>query len=249
MHEISVHWGKEEEGKRKTPPHEEIVARFAHQINSAKNNRKSVVITLGATRSAIDDIRFVQNTSSGATGYAIADDLYRNGHDITCVAGVTSVTQPEWLPLVIKAPNPSEMLQELKAISKDNIDAWVHTAAVLDYVVSNPAQGKLASQQGSLNVELVESEKHIQELKEICNNSVRIGFKLESGIKQKDLIFRAVAQIEKSGMTAVIANRLEDLGKKDKPRGYLVDKQGSHFILDKEKDMCEAIRTFIERGV
>lgn len=248
-HEISVHWGKEEEGKRKTPPHEEIVARFAHQINSAKNNRKSVVITLGATRSAIDDIRFVQNTSSGATGYAIADDLYRNGHDITCVAGVTSVTQPEWLPLVIKAPNPSEMLQELKAISKDNIDAWVHTAAVLDYVVSNPAQGKLASQQGSLNVELIESEKHIQELKEICNNSVRIGFKLESGIKQKDLIFRAVAQIEKSGMTAVIANRLEDLGKKDKPRGYLVDKQGSHFILDKEKDMCEAIRTFIERGV
>jgi hypothetical protein len=62
------------------------------------------------------------------------------------------------------------------------------------------------------------------------------------------LIFRAVAQIKKSGMTAVIANRLEDLANTNKPRGYLVDKQGSHFILDEEKDMCEAIRTFIERG-
>ena len=247
-HNISVHWGKEEEGKRKTPPHEEIVARFSHLINCSKPNRKQVVVTLGATRSPIDDVRFVQNTSSGATGFAIADDLYRNGHDVTCVSGITSVTQPEWLPLVIRATTPKEMLKELIAISNDEIDAWIHTAAVLDYVVKNPAEGKLASQQGSLNIELIESDKHIMKLKEKCEGSVRIGFKLESGIKQKDLIFRAVAQIEKAGMTAVVANRLEDLNNKDKPRGYLVDKQGSHFILNTQIDMCEAILTFVERG-
>ncbi len=248
-HQISVHWGKEEEGKRKTPPHEEIVARFAHLVNTSKPKRKSIVITLGATRSPIDDIRFVQNTSSGATGYSIADDLYRNGHDVTCVAGVTSVTKPEWLPLVLKTPEPSQMLKELNALAKDKIDAWIHTAAVLDYVVDNPAQGKIASQQGKLSVDLIESQKHITELKEKCKNSVRIGFKLESGIKQKDLIFRAVAQIEKAGMTAVIANRLEDLHDIEKPRGYLVDKQGSHFILNTQIEMVEAIRTFVERGL
>ena len=141
------------------------------------------------------------------------------------------------------------MLKELMAISNDDIDAWIHTAAVLDYVVDKPAEGKLASQQGSLNVELIESDKHIMKLKEKCEGSVRIGFKLESGIKQKDLIFRAVAQIEKAGMTAVIANRLEDLNDKNKPRGYLVDKQGSHFILNSQREMCEAILTFVERGV
>jgi phosphopantothenoylcysteine synthetase/decarboxylase len=119
----------------------------------------------------------------------------------------------------------------------------------LDYVVGKPAEGKLASQQGSLNVELIESDKHIMKLKEKCEGSVRIGFKLESGIKQKDLIFRAVAQIEKAGMTAVIANRLEDLNDDSKPRGYLVDKQGSHFILNSQREMCEAILTFVERGV
>ena len=248
-HDISVHWGKEEEGKRKTPHHEEIVARFSHLVNNSKPNRKQIVVTLGATRSPIDDIRFVQNTSSGATGFSIADDLYRNGHDVTCVAGVTSVKQPDWLPLVISSPTPEEMLKELMAISNDDIDAWIHTAAVLDYVVGKPAEGKLASQQGSLNVELIESDKHIMKLKEKCEGSVRIGFKLESGIKQKDLIFRAVAQIEKAGMTAVIANRLEDLNDDSKPRGYLVDKQGSHFILNSQREMCEAILTFVERGV
>ena len=248
-HGISVLWGEEEEGKRKTPHHEEIVARFAHHMNKGKTGRKDVVVTLGSTRSAIDDIRFVQNTSSGATGFALADDLYRHGHDVTCVAGITSTAAPKWLPLILKTPEPNQMLKELKVLAKDNIHAWIHTAAVLDYLVSNPAEGKLASQQGSLNIELVEGEKNIETLRDACKGAVRIGFKLESGIKQKDLIYRASAQIEKAGMTAVVANRLEDLGKSDKPRGYLVDSLGSHFILENQQKMCEAIRTFVERGV
>lgn len=245
----SVLWGENVEGKQKTPHHEEIVAKFSHFVNRNKPKRKSVVVTLGATRSPIDDVRFVQNTSSGATGFAIADHLYRLGHDITCVAGVTSCQVPSWLPLVISTPDADDMLAELIAIAKDDIDAWVHSAAVLDYIVANPAQGKVASQQGSLQIELIEGAKHIQELKQLCSGSVRIGFKLESGIKQNDLIYRAVAQIEKSAMTAVIANRLEDLGDQDKPRGYLVDSHGAHFILEDENKMCNAIQTFIERGL
>ncbi len=245
---IDVMWGDLEEGKRKTPSHEHIVARFAHGINSRLSHRKNVVITLGGTYSPIDDVRGVQNTSSGATGYALADELYRYGHDVTCVVGRTSVAQPPWLPLCIKAEQPDEMLAELKALAKDEIHAWVHAAAVLDYVVEAPAEGKLASQQGPLQVSLVEGAKHIQELKEKVRGSTRIGFKLETGIKQRDLIHRATAQIEHSEMTAVVANRLEDLGDPSKPRGYLVDKQGSHFVLDTQDDLNDALRTIIERG-
>ena len=247
QHGIKVHWGEEQEGKRKTPSHDEIVARFANYINSAKS--RSVVITLGSTKSPIDDIRFLANSSSGKTGFKIADHLYRHGHDVTCVAGLTSYEQPSWLPLVIKAEKPEVMLKELIALTNDEIDAWVHSAAVLDYVVNNPAKGKLASQQGALNIELVESPKHILELKEKCVGAVRIGFKLESGVKQKELVRRAVAQLEHSGMTAVIANRLEDLNRKDKPRAYLVDKSGADFTLSTMQDVCQAIQTVIERGV
>ena len=208
----------------------------------------NVVVTLGGTYSPIDDVRGVQNTSSGATGYAIADSLYRYGHDVTCVVGKTSVSQPSWLPLCIEAQEPNQMLAELKALSNDDIHAWVHTAAVLDYIVESPAEGKLASQQGPLDVKLIEGPKHIQELKEKVRGSTRIGFKLETGIKQRDLIHRATAQIEHSGMTAVVANRLEDMEDSTKPRGYLVDKQGSHFVLQTQFDLCDALRTIIERG-
>ena len=246
---VHVMWGPEEEGKRKTPSVEEMVAQFAHHVNASRTKRKSVVITLGATRSAIDDVRHVQNTSSGATGWSIASHLHKHGHDVTCVAGVTTAPQPPWLPLVISAAAPEEMLEECKALANDRIDAWIHAAAVLDYVVEHPAQGKLASQQGSLNVPLIESPKHILELKEACSDAVRIGFKLESGIKQTDLIHRAFAQVERAGMTAVVANRLEDLGDATKPRGYLVDRQGAHFVLEQQTDLNIAVQTLIERGV
>ena len=57
--------------KTKNPEGEHIVATLAHLANRGKTGRKNVVITLGATRSAIDDVRHVQNTSSGSTGYAL----------------------------------------------------------------------------------------------------------------------------------------------------------------------------------
>jgi phosphopantothenoylcysteine decarboxylase/phosphopantothenate--cysteine ligase len=242
---VQILWGAEEEGKRKTPNHEEIVARLGNLVN---RNDTSVVVTLGATRSAIDDVRYVQNTSSGKTGYKIADDLYRHGMDVTCVSGVTTVSKPEWLPLDIKCPEPDSMLDELKALTKDGIDVWIHAAAVLDYVIPEPVEGKIASLQGDLNVQLKEGAKHISELKEMCSGSVRIGFKLESGIKQKDLVHRAHAQIQTAGMTATIANRMEDYGKEGMPRGWLVDSHGAHFILETETDMCNAIRSVIENN-
>ena len=242
---VQILWGAEEEGKRKTPNHEEIVARLGNLVNK---NETSVVVTLGATRSAIDDVRYVQNTSSGRTGYKIADDLYRHGMDVTCVSGVTTVSKPEWLPLNIKCPEPDSMLDELKALTKDNIDVWIHAAAVLDYVIPEPVEGKIASLQGDLNVQLKEGAKHISELKEMCDGAVRIGFKLESGIKQKDLVHRAHAQIQTARMTATIANRMEDYGKEGMPRGWLVDSHGAHFILETETDMCNAIRSVIENN-
>ena len=242
---VQILWGAEEEGKRKTPDHEEIVARLGNLVNK---NDTSVVVTLGATRSAIDDVRYVQNTSSGKTGYRIADDLYRHGMDVTCVSGVTTVSKPEWLPLDIKSPEPDSMLDELKALTKDEIDVWIHAAAVLDYVIPEPVEGKIASLQGDLNIQLKEGAKHISELKEMCSGSVRIGFKLESGIKQKDLVHRAHAQIQTAGMTATIANRMEDYGKEGMPRGWLVDSHGAHFILETEADMCDAIRSVIENN-
>ncbi|GIR07948.1 MAG: hypothetical protein CM15mP18_2770 [Methanobacteriota archaeon] len=156
----------------------------------------------------MDDVRRLVNTSSGRTGWAVADDLYRHGHDVTCIAGLTTVEQPAWLPLVLRAETAPDMLAECHAVARDQLDAWVHVAAVLDYLITDPAEGKVASGSDGLQIDLAPGPKHIDALREACEGAVRIGFKLETGIKQKELVRRAVAQVERAGMTAVIANRL-----------------------------------------
>ena len=245
---MNVLWGPKEEGKRKTANHVEIVARFAHHLNAAREQRRSIAVTLGATATPMDDVRRLVNTSSGRTGWALADDLYRHGHDVTCIAGLTTVTQPAWLPLIIRAETAPDMLAECLAVARDRLDAWVHVAAVLDYLISEPAEGKVASGSDALQIDLTPGPKHIDALRDVCDGAVRIGFKLETGIKQKELIRRAVAQVERAGMTAVIANRLEDLGHADRPRGHLVDATGADFALHTERDLVDAIRRLIERG-
>jgi len=245
---MELHWGPIVEGKKKQDDPVSIVAAFSHMLNSRLPERRSVVVTLGATRSSIDDIRFIQNTSSGATGWGIAEDLFRFGHDVTVVSGACTATPSFKLPLVISAPEPCSMLGELKALANDSINAWVHCAAVLDYLVEAPIEGKFGSQQGNWQVSLIEASKHIEELKEACEGSVRIGFKLESGIKISDLVHRALAQIKNAGMTAVVANRLEDIYNESKPRAHMVDALGEHWALEDDAALFQAIRILIERG-
>ena len=50
-------------------------------------------------------------------------------------------------------------------------------------------------------------------------------------------------------MTAVVANRLEDINDDTKPRAYLVDSTGADYTLQTMLDVCVAIATIIERGV
>ena len=136
---------------------------------------------------------------------------------------------------------------KLKALAKDRIDAWVHSAAVLDYVVSDPAEGKIASLQGNLSVGLSEGEKHVNELSKLLNGATRIGFKLECGVKLSDLITRALALLKREELDAVIANRLEDIEDSEKPRAHLVDSSGEHWSLDTSKDLVNAVRIIIEK--
>ena len=72
--------------------------------------------------------------------------IYRYGMDVTCVR--RHYSEAQWLPLDINCPDPDEMLQELKALAKDRIDVWIHAAAVLDYIIPEPVEGKIASLQG-----------------------------------------------------------------------------------------------------
>ena len=53
-----------------------------------------ILITTGATREAIDPVRFISNRSSGRMGFALADAARQRGADVTVIAGATNIAPP-----------------------------------------------------------------------------------------------------------------------------------------------------------
>ncbi|MBJ99950.1 MAG: bifunctional phosphopantothenoylcysteine decarboxylase/phosphopantothenate--cysteine ligase CoaBC [Euryarchaeota archaeon] len=241
-------WGNKEESKFKQPSEISIVANFSNHVNSYLPNRKNIVITLGSTVTYIDDIRYVKNSSTGKTGYEIASKLHRWGHEITIVSGQTNHCNEFELPLVIKAETPENMLLELKALTRCSIDVWIHAAAVLDYVSMDAHNGKIPSGNEELEIKLFKSKKHLEEIKKDVEGSFRIGFKLESNIRLKELISKATSFVISNDLDAVIANRLEDLHAKEKNRAHLILKNGEHFALSTNKEISNAICKLIENN-
>ena len=220
-------WGASEEGRRKQPDVGNIVAEFSHILNSQLEDRASVLVTLGATRSGIDSVRWVQNTSSGKTGWLVSDYLYRMGHKVKVVHGETKFPPPPFLKDNIYLSDPEEMLESLLTIAKSQNapDSWIHCAAVLDYVTTEVSNEKVKSGNDNWSINLVPSKKHIEELRNFCKGATRIGFKLESNFDNAQLFASASEMLYKYQLDGVVANHLESL-KEITPRAFWVDKKG-----------------------
>ena len=236
----SILRGPHEEGRFKQPDPVQIVAELCHIVNRNQQS-KHFVVTLGANRAPIDAVRAIQNASSGRTGWAIAEYLYRFGHEVTAIAGKTSASPSFMLPNTVSAGTPDDMLESCLKVAKENPspDGWVHSAAVLDYY-SQPLDEKKSSGQDSWTIELKPGRKHISELSEYIGHSRRIGFKLETNIELNELHKRAKEQLEKYGVDATVANLLEEINNEQTPRAYLVTSDGMQ-ALQSILDVCEAI--------
>ena len=234
------------EGKIKQSNPIQIVAKISNMVNSKLPDRKKIVITLGANRSPIDSVRAIQNASSGKTGWIISEYLYRNGHDVVCIVGKTTEKPSFFLPDIRLAGSPEEMLRECKVVAseKKNPDAWIHAAAILDYY-TKPEQGKRPSEQGVWNISLTQGPKHIEKLTPLVGNSIRIGFKLETGVSEDILIKKSKAQILRYNLDAVIANIKEQVHDSNFPRARIVDKHGTVSVLKDYNELCEAIESTI----
>jgi len=237
---------REKEGRRKQPSPVVIVSKLSNLVNSFLKNRKKVAITLGATRAPIDSVRAIQNASSGKTGWAIAEHLFMMGHEVHCIAGKTSSNPSIELPNIIRAGSPEEMLSRSLSLAKmdDKPEVWIHSAAVLDYSMV-PEKGKKPSGEDKWEIELRPTLKHISELSGLVGDCIRIGFKLETGVSEEELIHKSLTQISKYGVDYVIANILEQIGDENSPRARLVSNDGSVKVLQNEVDICLEIEKII----
>lgn len=102
---------------------------------------KSVLITAGPTREAIDPVRYISNHSSGKMGFALANAAAQLGAKVTLVCGPVSLNTPAGVER-INVASAQEMHDAVMAHAPSH-DAFISCAAVADYRPENVASQKL----------------------------------------------------------------------------------------------------------
>lgn len=188
-----------EQGQGKLAANRDIVtAATAIEAASDRLWRKKVLITSGPTQEPIDDVRFLSNRSSGKMGAALAQAALLMGADVTIVAGPSSVVYPR-NAVLIKVKTAQEMLEACRK-EVDDADLIIGAAAVADYRVDHPTEGKIRRTEAKLNLELTPNPDIIAELAK--SGKPTIGFAAEPS---PDLEV-ATEKLKRKGLFAIVHN-------------------------------------------
>lgn len=166
-----------------------------------------VLITVGATREAIDPVRFLSNNSSGRMGFAIAEAAKRRGARVTVVAGATTTVPPDDAVLV-RVNSAAEMHA---AVMNELSDAsvFIGAAAVADYRPVQRSSRKIKKTQSSLSLEL---ERTPDILREVANAKQEgllvIGFAAET----ENILAYAREKLRDKNLDAIVANDITQDG-------------------------------------
>lgn len=160
-----------------------------------------LLITAGATREAIDPVRFLSNRSSGRMGFALAEAALARGAQVTVVAGATTATPPDGVRLV-HAISAEEMraavMKELGGAS-----VFIAAAAVSDYRPVAPANLKIKKQEAMLTLSLEPTPDILTEVAaKRSDGMLVVGFAAETN----DVLNYARSKMERKSLDAIVAN-------------------------------------------
>ena len=160
-----------------------------------------VLLTVGATREAIDPVRFLSNNSSGRMGFAVAEAASKRGAKVTVVAGATSVPPPEGVA-VIRADSAEEMYAAvMNELPKASI--FIGAAAVADYRPAVRSLQKIKKSSSSLVLALERTRDILQAVASARHDGLLvIGFAAES----ESVLANAREKLNSKNLDAIIAN-------------------------------------------
>lgn len=196
-----------ESGIGKLPEPSEIVERVVSEIAFEKTLLgKRVLITAGATREAIDPVRYITNHSTGKMGYALARVAKAKGASVTLITGKTDLAKPIGVDCV-EICSAKDMFREVTERYFDT-DIVIKAAAVADFKPKNVSDSKTKKENGSLNIELERTEDILKYLGSKKAHQVLIGFCMET----EDLIENAQKKLEGKNLDMICANSLKTPG-------------------------------------
>lgn len=161
---------------------------------------RSVVVSAGGTREAVDPVRYIGNRSSGMMGVSLALAALDTGADVTLIA-TPAVDQDTWGGPVVEVESAGAMHQAVAASVK-GADVLIMAAAVSDFRPRMQATGKIKKQAGEdgLTLDLVKNPDIVKSIEEL--GLIKIGFAAETD----ELIANAKLKLAAKGLTMIVAN-------------------------------------------
>lgn len=195
-------------GDGKLPPEETLVEYALKELAYEKDLiGKKVLVTAGATREAIDPVRFITNHSTGKMGYAMAKLAMLRGADVTLVTGVTALEPPMFVK-VVNAVSAEDMYQAVMEYAP-HMDIILKAAAVADYRPNKVAADKIKKSEEMASISLERTKDILAELgKEKSEGRIHAflcGFSMET----KDMEANSRAKLQKKNLDMIAANNLK----------------------------------------
>jgi phosphopantothenoylcysteine decarboxylase/phosphopantothenate--cysteine ligase len=235
-------------GPGRMPEPEQIMSRIGRLLESKSSlSGKKFVVTAGATREAIDPVRFISNHSSGKMGVAIARAAWRRGADVTLIAGHVDIPLPGELTTV-KAETVQEMSKCMAKVLPA-ADVLVMAAAPSDFRPAEKASAKIKKGRGHTKIDLEQTEDILKStIMKRKKKSLVVGFALETG----DGIASAREKLKSKDLDMVVLNDATEPGAGfgvDTNRVTLIDRSGreEEFQLMSKIDLAEVLLDRIEK--
>ncbi len=217
------------EGKAKASEPEDVLEYVLKKFgfSSALKNKK-VLMTAGPTIEHIDPVRVITNQSTGKTGVSLASELVSAGAKVTFVYGPGEEKPPKGAK-IINVLSSKEMFNAVKRELKKKFDIVIMTAAVADYIPTNPSKKKIKSSKNEIKISLKKAPKIIDQIKKFQKNVLLIGFKAETNLTKNQLIKSAQKKLKESSSDMIVANDIGSSRYKKNPQNNQV------IIVDTEK--------------
>ncbi len=203
---------------------------------------KKALVTAGPTYEAIDPVRFIGNHSSGKMGFAIAEELYQLGADVTLISGPTALTLSSKTIKRIDVVTAEDLLEATLAEFSE-ADITIMSAAVADYKPEQVADQKIKKKEQAFSLNLIKTTDILAELgNKKRSDQVLVGFALET----ENELTNASEKLRKKNLDLIVLNSLNDKGagfKSDLNKITILDKQlkAETFVLKPKKEVAQDI--------
>ena len=179
---------------------EAIIAQLAQLFAPGSLSGRTVLVSAGPTREAIDPVRYLSNHSSGKMGFSIAAAAQAAGAKVILVAGPVSLASPdrvERIDVISAMEMHDVILQQAKAA-----DIFISTAAVADYRPAVAWDEKLKKEDNELSLKMLPNPDILAVVKQQFPRLFCVGFAAET----QHLADYAQQKLHKKGIELVAAN-------------------------------------------